>query len=388
VLTSDERVLTTHAGSLPRTKELVALHARRARGEAVDEDEFAAAIGESTRDVVARQIECGIDIGSDGEQARESFFSYVQHRMTGFGGVGSRPIMADIVRFPDWVELRAPDLAREQVSLWALPACVGEVSSTGTSEVEAECAAYRRALDQTGNGFVESFMTAASPGIVALAMEDKHYRDRDEYVAAVAEALRVEYEYIVSQGLVLQIDGPDLAMERHATFADRPIEEFRAFVDHVVDQINRALVNIPRDRVRLHVCWGNYDGPHVFDVALDDILPNLCRAQVGALVLSMANPRHAHEYRCFESQALPEGLNLIAGVIDTTTNYVEHPQVVAERIERIVAAVGDPTRVIAGTDCGFDTAAGFRRIAHDVCWEKFRALRAGADLATSRLFGA
>ncbi len=385
--TSHDRILTTHAGSLPRTKRLVSLHARRAKGEAVDADDFAAAVDESTRKVVARQLECGIDIGSDGEQARESFFSYVQHRMTGFGDVGSRPIMADIAAFPEWVELRAPDLAREQVSLWALPACVGEVASIGTDEANAECAAYQRALADAGDGFAESFMTATSPGIVALAMEDKHYRDREKYLAAVAAALGVEYAYIASQGLVLQIDAPDLAMERHTTFADRPIEEFRAFVDLVIDHVNEALADVPRDRVRLHVCWGNYDGPHVFDVALDEILPNLYRANVGAIVLSMANPRHAHEYRCFERHPLPSGVNLIAGVIDTTTNYVEHPEVVAERIERVAAVIGDPRRVIAGTDCGFDTAAGFRRVANDVCWEKLRTLRAGADIATSRLFG-
>jgi 5-methyltetrahydropteroyltriglutamate--homocysteine methyltransferase len=295
-------------------------------------------------------------------------------------------MMADIASFPDWVQLRAPDLAREQVTLWALPACIGEVSYVGTDEAEAECAAYRRALEAAGD-FGESFMTAASPGIVAVGMEDKHYGDRDRYLAAVASALRVEYEFIASQGFVLQIDGPDLAMERHVTFADRPVEEFTAFVDSVVDQLNSALQDVPPDRVRLHVCWGNYDGPHVFDVALEEILPSLYRANVGALVLSMANPRHAHEYRCFTEQPLPDGMSVIGGVIDTTTNYVEHPEVVAERIERIAGVVGDPTRIIAGTDCGFDTAAGFRRIAVDICWEKLRTLRAGADLASSRLFG-
>lgn len=199
--------------------------------------------------------------------------------------------------------------------------------------------------------------------------------------------MRPEYEYIASRGLVLQIDAPDLAMERHVTYADRPVEDFRAFVDLVVDNLNRVLSDIPRERIRLHVCWGNYDGPHVFDVALADILPNLYRANVGALVLSMANPRHGHEHRVFTDMPLPDGLNLIAGVVDTTTNYVEHPELVAERIERIAGIVGDPTRVLAGTDCGFDTSAGFRTIAEDICWEKLRSLRAGAEIASHHVFG-
>jgi 5-methyltetrahydropteroyltriglutamate--homocysteine methyltransferase len=385
VLRSDGRFLTTHAGSLPRAERLVELHARRARGEAVDPDEFAAVIDESTAAVVRLQSDCGIDIGNDGEQARESFFTYVQHRLSGFGGSWMRPIMADIQRFPGWAVLRAEELAKRSVSLMQLPVCVGDVGSLGTDEVAVECDVFKRAL--RSSAFAEAFMTACSPGIVALGMENRHYADLEAYVAALADALRPEYEYIASQGLVLQIDAPDLAMERHVTYADRPIEDFRAFVDLVVDNLNRVLADVPREQIRLHVCWGNYDGPHVFDVALADILPNLYRANVGALVLSMANPRHGHEHRVLAELPLPDGLNLIAGVIDTTTNYVEHPELVAERIERIAAIVGDPTRVLAGTDCGFDTSAGFRTIAEDICWEKLRTLRAGAEIASARVFG-
>jgi 5-methyltetrahydropteroyltriglutamate--homocysteine methyltransferase len=203
----------------------------------------------------------------------------------------------------------------------------------------------------------------------------------------LADALRVEYETIVSRGHVLQIDAPDLAMERHVTYAGRPIEEFLSFVDLVVDAINRALVKVPVDRIRLHVCWGNYEGPHNHDVALGEILTHLYRARVGALMISMANPRHEHEYRCFERHPLPSNMVLIAGVIDTTTNYIEHPQVVAERIERVARAVGDPHRVMAGTDCGFETSTGLAPVAEEVVWEKLRALRDGAALATQRLFG-
>jgi 5-methyltetrahydropteroyltriglutamate--homocysteine methyltransferase len=385
VLRSDGRFLTTHAGSLPRSPRLVELHARRARGEPVDADEFAAAIEESTAAVVRLQSDCGIDVGNDGEQARESFFTYVQHRLSGFGESWMRPIMADIQAFPGWAVLRAEELAKRSVSLIQLPVCVGEVRSLGTDEVAAECDVFRRSL--ASSSFAETFMTAASPGIVALAMENRHYESLETYVAALADAMRPEYEYIVSQGFVLQIDAPDLAMERHVTYHDRPIDEFRALVDLVVDNLNRSLADVPRDRVRLHVCWGNYDGPHVFDVPLAEILPNLYRANVGALVLSMANPRHAHEHKVIADHPVPDDLTLIAGVVDTTTNYVEHPEVVAERIERIAAIVGDPSRVLAGTDCGFDTSAGFRTIAEDICWEKLRALRAGAEIASARVFG-
>ncbi|HYY05616.1 MAG TPA: methionine synthase, partial [Candidatus Limnocylindria bacterium] len=207
----------------------------------------------------------------------------------------------------------------------------------------------------------------------------------EDYVHALATALRTEYEHIVAEGFVLQIDCPDLAMERHTSFADRPLAEFLAFMELVIGAINGALANVPRERVRLHVCWGNYNGPHLFDVPLEDIVERLYATRVGALVLSMANPRHAHEHRVLARHPLPADMLLVAGVIDTTTNYVEHPEVVAERIERAAQASGDPRRVIAGTDCGFETAAGMADVAEEVVWEKLRALREGADLASRRL---
>ena len=385
MLRSEGRFLTTHAGSLPRTERLIELHAARAKGESIDAGEFADAVEESTLRVVDLQRRCGIDVGNDGEQARESFFTYVRHRMGGFGDGWMRPVMADIAKFPQWAVLRASDLAKRQVSLMQLPVCVGDVVGLGTDEVAAECEAFKRALGAFP--FKQSFMTAASPGIVALGMQDRHYGDLGAYVGAIADALRPEYEYIVSQGFVLQIDAPDLAMERHVTYADRPIGEFRAFVDLVVDNLNRVLTDVPSESVRLHVCWGNYDGPHVFDVPLADILSNLYRANVGAIVLSMSNPRHAHEYRVLAQHPLPDNVSIVAGCVDTTTNYVEHPEVVADRIERVVQVVEDPTRVLAGTDCGFDTSAGFRTIAEDISWEKLRVLREGADIASERIFG-
>jgi 5-methyltetrahydropteroyltriglutamate--homocysteine methyltransferase len=254
------------------------------------------------------------------------------------------------------------------------------VTYPDTAEVEAECALVK------GAPFAQTFMTAASPGIVVAAMENKHYGSREEYIRAVADALRTEYRFIVDQGLLLQIDAPDLAMERHTLFADRPLGEFLEWVELVIDNINRAVAGIDPTAMRLHVCWGNYEGPHTLDVPLQEILPLLYGANVGALVISMANARHAHEYACFERRPLPDGMQLIAGVIDTTSNYVEHPEVVADRLERVARAVGDPHRIIAGTDCGFDTSAGLGDVAASLVWEKLRALRAGADLATDRLF--
>jgi 5-methyltetrahydropteroyltriglutamate--homocysteine methyltransferase len=378
VLTSDTRILTTHAGSLPRPRPLAELHGRRSRGEPVHPDRLARAVADATRDVIAEQVAAGIDVGNDGEQARESFVTYVQHRMTGFGGSGRRPEKRDLLDHPDFMELIRN--RRGEVSLMTAPTAVADVAYRDTAEVEAECALVQ------GAPFAETFMTAASPGIVATVMENRHYGSMAQYLQALAAALAVEYRCIVERGLLLQIDAPDLALERHQLFAHRPLAEFIDWTALVVDSLNDALAGIDPGRVRLHLCWGNYEGPHTHDVALDDILPVVYGANVGALVVSMANARHAHEFACFARRPLPDGMILVTGVIDTTSNYVEHPEVVADRLMRISNAIGDPRRVIAGTDCGFDTTAGIGDIAPSVVWEKLRALRAGADLATSRLY--
>jgi 5-methyltetrahydropteroyltriglutamate--homocysteine methyltransferase len=381
VLTSESRILTTHAGSLPRPARLAELHGARSRGEPVDPEELRTTIETATAATIAAQVEVGIDIGNDGEQARESFVTYVQHRMTGFGDTSQRSLMRDLLDHPDFMELALPSRrARTKVNLMAAPAAIGEVTYRDTTELEAECALVVDAP------FAQTFMTACSPGIVAAAMENRHYSSRGEYVRAVAAALSTEYHAIVERGLLLQIDAPDLALERHTLFADRPLGEFLEWVELVIDAINSALAGIDPADVRLHVCWGNYEGPHTSDVALDDIQALLYQARVGALVISMANARHAHEHRCFERRPLPDGMALVVGVIDTTSNYVEHPEVVADRLERVAQAVGDPSRVIAGTDCGFDTTAGIGDVAPSLVWEKLRALRAGADLASARLF--
>ena len=388
---SNGRILTTHTGSLPRPVELTRLYARRVRGEAVDSVEIEQAGNAALRGVVPKQIAAGIDIGNNGEQQRESFFLHVRHRMTGFGGTWKRWPRADVENYPIFKQaLEQQMAAKEMVSSFAPPKVIGEIRYTGSAQTERECADFRNVLDARAaagqSGFVEAFLTAPSPGIVVAAIRNEYYDTEEAYLAAVGRALLVEYEAIIAQGFLLQLDCPDLALEHHISFQDRPESDFLDFVERVVATINEALRNIPRDKVRMHVCWGNYEGPHDRDVPLGTILPLIARTNVGALVLPFANPRHAHEVRCLEGHAISDDQIVVAGVIDSLTNFVEHPEVIAERIERVVKTLGDPSRVIAGTDCGFDTSAGAGRVAEDVVWAKLAALSEGARLASGRLF--
>jgi 5-methyltetrahydropteroyltriglutamate--homocysteine methyltransferase len=383
---SEERILATHTGSLPRPPELTRLHIRRMRGESIDADEFDRLGRAAVRSVIRKQAEAGIDVGNNGEQQREGFFLHVRHRLSGFGGAWRRPSRADAERYPAFRRRMEEELARkEAVSNMMPPKAIGPVRSLGTDAVAAECADFRQALEESGMPFVEPFLTAPSPGIVAGAMKNEYYDSEDAYLAALGDALRPEYETIVNAGFLLQLDCPDLALERHLSYQDRPLGEFLGFVERVVATINRALANVPRERVRLHVCWGNYEGPHDLDVPLADILSIVKQADVGAFFFPFANPRHAHEYHVFEKERLADDQLVIAGVIDSLTNFVEHPELVAERLMRVAQAVGDPKRVIAGTDCGFDTSAGMGRVAEDVVWAKLKSLAHGACLASERL---
>jgi 5-methyltetrahydropteroyltriglutamate--homocysteine methyltransferase len=383
---SEERILTTHTGSLPRPPELTRLFVRRARGESVDAPELEKLGRTALRGIVRKQAEAGVDIGNNGEQQREGFFLHIRHRMSGFGGSWQRRTRADALRYPVFRQMMEQQLAaREAVSNMGPPKAIGEVRYLGTAAVEAECADFQAALDETGTHFIEPFVTAPSPGIIAGAMKNEYYDSEEAYLAAIGKALKAEYETIVRRGFLLQLDCPDLALERHLSYQDRPLGDFLGFVERVVATINTALENIPRDRVRLHVCWGNYEGPHDCDVPLADILPIIQKATVGGFFFPFANPRHAHEYRVFEKLPLAQDQLIIAGVIDSLTNFVEHPEAVADRLERVAAAVGDPHRVIAGTDCGFDTSAGMGRVAEDVVWAKLKALADGARLASERL---
>jgi 5-methyltetrahydropteroyltriglutamate--homocysteine methyltransferase len=385
---STSRILTTHTGSLPRPRELTRLYATRARGEAVDAAAIDRAGREAVRSVVRKQHDAGIDVGNNGEQQRDSFFLYLKERLSGLGGSWERPSRADVDRYPDfkrlWIEQHA---GRTQVSaLGGLPKAIGEVRYLDDRAIDDECRYFNAVLADNPGVFVEPFMSAPSPGILATAVRNEHYDTLANYLAALGRALQVEYEAIVRNGLLLQIDAPDLALERHITYKDKPVAAFVAFVEEVVATINQALRNISRDRIRLHVCWGNSESPHDCDVPLEDILPALQQANVGGFVLPFANPRHAHEFRCFAKRPLKDDQVLVAGVIDSLTNFVEHPEVVADRIERVAAVVGDPSRVLAGTDCGFDTSAGWGRVAEDVVWAKLSSLRDGARLASDRLF--
>jgi 5-methyltetrahydropteroyltriglutamate--homocysteine methyltransferase len=306
--------------------------------------------------------------------------------MSGFGGSWQRRTRADALRYPVFRAMMEQQLAtREAVSNMGPPKAIGEVRYLGSGPIDTECTDFRLALDETETHFVEPFVTAPSPGIIAGAMKNEHYDTEEAYLDALGAALKPEYEAVIRHGFLLQLDCPDLALERHLSYQDRPLGDFLGFVERVVATINKALEDIPRDRVRLHVCWGNYEGPHDFDVPLADILPVIKQANVGGFFFPFANPRHAHEYRVFGKLPLADDQIVIGGVIDSLTNFVEHPEAVADRLERLAAAVGDPHRVIAGTDCGFDTSAGMGRVAEDVVWAKLKSLAEGARIASKRL---
>jgi 5-methyltetrahydropteroyltriglutamate--homocysteine methyltransferase len=385
---STSRILTTHTGSLPRPRELTRLYASRAAGAPVDEAEIARTGRDAVRRIVNKQHDVGIDVGNNGEQQRDSFFLYLKSRLSGLGGSWERPSRADVDRYPEfkrmWMQQHS---ARTQVSaLGGLPEAIGEVKYLDAQAILDECGHFESVLAETPGVFAEPFMSAPSPGILAMAVRNVYYDTLECYLTALGAALRIEYEAIVKHDFLLQIDAPDLALERHITFKDKPVLDFVDFVEQVIAIINWAIRDIPRERVRLHVCWGNSETPHDCDVPLEDILPVLLKADVGGLVLPFANPRHAHEFRCFRKFPLGDDQVLVAGVIDSLTNFVEHPEVVADRIERVVEVVGDSTRVLAGTDCGFDTSAGWGRVAEDVVWAKLASLRDGARLASQRLF--
>jgi 5-methyltetrahydropteroyltriglutamate--homocysteine methyltransferase len=382
---SDERILITHVGSVPRNPRLRELLVRQDRGEPIDEAELGREVEAAVEAVVDRQLEAGIDVGNDGEQPRAGFSTYVARRMRGFGGASRRRLSRDLVEFPDYAEMLA-FRRRDAARIGDAPQAIGEVEYTDLTEAAAECDLFLRVTEARPRPFVERFMTAASPGVIATILINAWYDSHERYVRALAREMRKEYELVHARGLVLQLDCPDLAMERARYFQDEPLGRFLEAVEVHVDAINQATAAIPADRIRLHLCWGNYDGPHTHDVPLEPLLPILYRLRVGALSLPLASPRHQHELRALARHPLPGGMLFLPGVIDTTTNVVEHPEVVADRICRAVEVIGDRSRVIASTDCGFGTFAGSEMVAQSVVWAKLSALRAGADIATARLW--
>jgi 5-methyltetrahydropteroyltriglutamate--homocysteine methyltransferase len=386
VLTSQDRILTTHTGSLPRPEPLTELYVKRDRGETVDGVKIESLARDAVRQSVENQSGAGIDNGNNGEQPRDSFFLYLRQRLTGLDGRWQRPSRADVERYPEFKKRWTQATGSGSAGMRSTPTATGDVVYKDPDAIRSEIRDFVQVLEDNPGAFREAFMSSPSPGIVASAIRNDHYDTLANYLAALSRALRIEYEAIVEAGLILQIDAPDLALERHMTYKDEPVDKFVEFVEMVVAAINDALENVPRDRVRLHVCWGNSESPHDCDVPLADILPTLMTAKVGGFVLPFANPRHAHEFKNFAKYPLAGDQILVAGVIDTLTNFVEHPEVVADRLERVAAVVGDPTRVLAGTDCGFDTSAGRGRVAPDVVWAKIKAMREGADIASKRLF--
>jgi 5-methyltetrahydropteroyltriglutamate--homocysteine methyltransferase len=383
---SEDRILVTHVGSLPRGEALNDLLIRSELGEGVDGGTLDSAIAGRVAHVFKRQLDAGIDIANDGEQGRVGFQTYVADRMSGFGGESNRRRPREFSDFPMFADMLMKRFPRRGKQFNA-PQAVADVHYKDLSAINREVALLQATAKAAGRSFSDCFMTAPSPGIIASTLLNAHYPTHEDYVLALAKEMRNEYLAIHRGGFILQIDAPDLAMDRHIIFQDKSESEFVAICETLVAAINTAIEGIPREQVRLHCCWGNWEGPHVHDIALASLLPALTKANVGALSVEFSNPRHQHEYEALRRCRLPAGMMLIPGVIDTTTNFVEHPEVVARRIEEAVAAVGDRERVIAGTDCGFGTFAGREWVAEDVVWAKLRSAREGADIASRRLWG-
>ncbi len=383
---SEQRILTTHVGSLPRARELSDLLIADEARHPIDHARLEVLAAEGVQSVVARQVGAGLDVINDGEQPRVGFQTYVSRRLEGFGGSSIREPFKDFADYPDFADIW---VKRGMVmsKVFDAPTAQHEVVYKDLAPATRECDLFDAALAQQSGKYVEPFMTAASPGIVCTTLRNAWYDSHEAYVRAVARELRKEYELIVSRGYVLQLDCPDLAMEWHGMFQNGSLRQFQDAVAIHIDAINEALVNIPRDRVRLHLCWGNYDGPHDCDVPLEDILPIVYGAKVAAFSVEFANPRHQHEYAAIKKHPLPKDVILIPGVIDSTVNYIEHPQVVCNRILEAVAVTGDRERVIAGCDCGFGTFAGWEMVAASVVYKKFEALAEGARLASRQLWG-
>ena len=378
---STERFLTTHTGSLPRPDALIRTMFAREEGVPVDPAALAGHIRAAVADVVRRQAAAGIDVVSDGEMSKPSYATYVKDRLTGFGGASHPLQYQDLVDFPGMARrvFGDPGRARRRT-----PACNGAIGVRDRAAASTDAENLRTAL--AGVGVAEAFLTAASPGVISLFFKNEHYPGHEPYLFAIAEAMRHEYAAVARAGFVLQVDCPDLAMGRHIQFAQLSVEEFRKMARLHVEALNQALADVPPDQARVHLCWGNYEGPHHYDVPLAEILDVVFTARPTGISFEAANPRHAHEWKVFERVKLPAGKVLIPGVIDSTTNFIEHPELVAERIGRYARLVGRDN-VIAGTDCGFGTWVGQSAVDPDIVWAKLATLAEGARLATRELFG-
>lgn len=376
------RILTTHVGSLPRSARVAELIFAHELGSRYDTTEFETTMAEAVRHVVARQVAAGIDLVSDGEQSKISYATYIKDRITGFDGDSPRRTPQDLEAFPSFMKRLASSGGTPS---YRRPRCVGPIAPKTLAPLVADIKHFHAAIQATPPS--GTFMNAASPGVIALFQPNDFYPTHEAYLEALANAMRPEYEAIVAAGFTLQLDCPDLGLGRHMMFKDKTEAEYVRLAHQHVEALNAALVNIPAEKVRMHICWGNYEGPHHCDAPMDVVLPIALRAKPQALLFESANPRHAHEWTVFRDQKIPDNKILVPGVLDSVTNFIEHPLLVAERIERFAHIVGRD-RVIAGTDCGFSTFAGFGNVDPEIVYAKLGALAEGAAIASKRLWGA
>ena len=374
------KVLTTHVGSLPRSQEVVDFIFARENEQIFNQSEFDACMTSAVSETVSKQVDAGIDIVSDGETSKISYATYVKDRYTGFSGDSPRNAPADLKMFPGYLKRLADDGGTPQ---YARPMCTGEVRSKGQGELAKDISNLKAAMAK--HGAKRGFMNAASPGVISLFLQNDFYPNREAYLAALADAMKTEYETIVAAGLDLQLDCPDLALSRHMLFSDLSDEEFVAIANMHVEALNHALQNVPQEKVRVHICWGNYEGPHCCDIAMDTVFSTLMGTKARYLLFETSNPRHAHEWSVFRDRRaeIPDDKVLVPGVVDTTTNFIEHPELVAQRIEKFVDIVG-AERVIAGSDCGFGTFAGFGAVDPEIAYAKLEALSQGAALVNAK----
>ena len=375
-----KKILTSHVGSLPRSQKVVDFIFARENEVKYDQTEFDSVMSHAVEQTVLKQVEAGVDIVSDGETSKISYATYVKDRYNGFSGDSERNAPADLKMFPGFLERLADDGGTPQ---YARPMCTGEISSKGQGELEKDIINLKTAMAKSG--IERGFMNAASPGVISLFLQNSHYKNRESYLAALADVMRQEYETIVAAGLDLQLDCPDLALSRHMLFNDLTDDEFVKVAETHVVALNHALQNIPEEKVRVHICWGNYEGPHCCDIGMDKVFSTLMSAKAKYLLFETSNPRHAHEWKVFRDRKseIPENKVLVPGVVDTTTNFVEHPELVAQRIDRFVEIVG-VDRVIAGSDCGFGTFAGYGAVDPDIAYAKLKSLSEGSKIAAQR----
>ena len=378
--TSSERILTTHVGSLPRPDDAVALLLRKDRGEAYDQAEFDRVMRRAVTDIVKRQVEIGLDVVSDGETSKIGYATYIKDRFNGFGGDFTPKPHLDLADHPEFRKRMTAFLGSQTFRRLT---CIAPVSIKDRNAAKFDVENFRSAL--ASSSATEGFLNAASPGVVSSFQPNRYYPSHEAYIEALVAVLQPEYEAIANAGLLLQIDCPDVAMSRHTGFQDLSEADFLKRAAFDIEALNHALANVPANQVRVHVCWGNYEGPHDHDIALEKILPIVLRAKAQAISFEAANPRHEHEWVVWRDAKLPDDKILIPGVLNSSSNYVEHPELVAQRIERFADAVGRE-RVIAGTDCGFGTFAAYSKVDPAIAFKKLRALAQGAAIASKRLW--